>query len=168
MDDEASCAFCDRAAEKACPRCGRPYCGEHGDQFCDACLDPALAVPSGRLFRFVLGALAACVVLGIWLVVGAPGFPGQAAHGERGAPNSSGTAAGEQRTTQAIPLAGPATAAASATAAAARNYTVQSGDTIASIAAAVGAAPSAIQQLNPTIDPNNLQIGQTLHLPAKP
>ena len=47
-------------------------------------------------------------------------------------------------------------------------YTVKEGDTLASIAAASGVTIAAIVQLNPSISPENLQVGQVLHMPARP
>jgi len=45
-----------------------------------------------------------------------------------------------------------------------RNYTVQAGDTLSTIAAKTGVSLAAIQRLNPGIDPQALQTGQSLKL----
>jgi LysM repeat protein len=43
-------------------------------------------------------------------------------------------------------------------------YTVQSGDSLSSIAARTGVPVSTLEQLNPSVDPNRLQTGQRLRL----
>lgn len=45
-----------------------------------------------------------------------------------------------------------------------RSYTIQSGDTLGSIAAKTGTTVAKLEQLNPGIDPNALHVGQTIHV----
>ena len=45
-----------------------------------------------------------------------------------------------------------------------RSYVVQSGDTLSTIAAKTGVSLATIQRLNPGIDPQALQTGQSLKL----
>ncbi len=45
-----------------------------------------------------------------------------------------------------------------------RNYVVQAGDTLSTIAAKTGVSLATIQRLNPGIDPQALQTGQSLKL----
>ncbi len=45
-------------------------------------------------------------------------------------------------------------------------YVVQSGDLLSTIAQKCGVSVEAIVALNPTLDPNNIQVGQTILLPA--
>ena len=45
-----------------------------------------------------------------------------------------------------------------------RSYVVQAGDTLSAIAAKTGVSLAAIQRLNPGIDPQALQTGQSLKL----
>ncbi len=45
-----------------------------------------------------------------------------------------------------------------------RSYVVQAGDTLSTIAAKTGVSLAAIQRLNPGIDPQALQTGQSLKL----
>jgi LysM repeat protein len=45
-----------------------------------------------------------------------------------------------------------------------KTYTVQSGDTLASIAAKTGTTVARLEQLNPGIDPTALRIGQTIRV----
>jgi lipoprotein NlpD len=46
----------------------------------------------------------------------------------------------------------------------ARSYTIQSGDTLASIAARTGTTVARLRQLNPGIDPTALRVGQTIRV----
>jgi LysM domain len=50
------------------------------------------------------------------------------------------------------------------TAAHARRYTIQSGDTLASIAAKTGTTVARLEQLNPGIDPTALRVGLTIRV----
>lgn len=47
------------------------------------------------------------------------------------------------------------------------DYTIKKGDTFAEIAKAHGTTVQAIEHANPGVNPNNLQIGQVIHLPSK-
>jgi LysM repeat protein len=46
----------------------------------------------------------------------------------------------------------------------AQTYTIQSGDTLASIAAKTGTTVARLEQLNPGIDPTALRVGQTIRV----
>ncbi|KPK47757.1 MAG: hypothetical protein AMJ77_02065 [Dehalococcoidia bacterium SM23_28_2] len=71
-----SCYACDKEATRRCPRCGKPYCEEHGDDLCAACQDPASAIPSGAFFRGSLLALLVAAIFALWLLIQPPGLPG--------------------------------------------------------------------------------------------
>ena len=45
-----------------------------------------------------------------------------------------------------------------------RTYTIQSGDTLGSIASKLGTTVARLQQLNPGIDPTALRVGQTIRV----
>ncbi|ETI69859.1 SH3 domain-containing protein [Neobacillus vireti] len=45
-------------------------------------------------------------------------------------------------------------------------YVIKSGDTFTKVGQAIGVSASAIQALNPTVNPTKLQIGQTINIPA--
>ena len=45
-----------------------------------------------------------------------------------------------------------------------QTYTIQSGDTLASIAAKTGTTIARLEQLNPGIDPTALHVGQTIRV----
>lgn len=172
------CSACDNEATRRCPRCGKPYCEEHGGELCAACQDPATAVPSGTVFRGSLVALLVASILALWLLIQPPGLPG----------DESGTAAVAQPTvTPAVlatasppsPTATPAatetpapeasptpegtptetaTAAPSPTPAPTPSptpepppfteYEVQSGDTLSSIARSFGTTVERLVEIN--------------------
>jgi LysM repeat protein len=56
------------------------------------------------------------------------------------------------------------TATTSTTPAGAQYYTIQSGDTFGSIAAAEGTTIGALEQLNPDVNPNALSVGQQIRI----
>src|SRR2546430_4035199 len=64
-----TCYACDNDPTQQCPRCGRPYCDEHGEDFCGVCLEPASGVPSFNLYRGSLLALIVGAVLALWLII---------------------------------------------------------------------------------------------------
>lgn len=45
-----------------------------------------------------------------------------------------------------------------------RTYTVQAGDTFGSIAQKTGTTVARLEQLNPNVDPNALQVGETIRV----
>lgn len=68
-----NCHFCGAAATTQCRRCAKLYCDAHGDAtLCDACLDPASAVPSAAIYRGSLLALLLGTAFAIWIVVRPP------------------------------------------------------------------------------------------------
>ena len=71
------CYLCDQEAPQRCPRCGNPYCSDHGEDLCADCLNPLNAAPSGTFFRASLFALLIGSVLALWLLVRPPGLPGE-------------------------------------------------------------------------------------------
>src|SRR3970040_1908135 len=79
------CYLCDNEAFQSCPRCGNPYCRDHGEDpsagpgqaLCADCLNPVNAAPSGAFFRASLLALLLGSVLALWLLVRPPGLPGE-------------------------------------------------------------------------------------------
>ncbi len=63
------CFQCDDDATQECPRCGALYCDAHGDALCERCMDPALALPSYRVYRGSFLALLVGSVVAVWLLV---------------------------------------------------------------------------------------------------
>jgi hypothetical protein len=64
-----TCFACEKEPTQQCPRCGRPYCDEHGEELCDVCLHPASGMPSFSLYRGSLLALLIGTALAVWLLV---------------------------------------------------------------------------------------------------
>lgn len=56
------------------------------------------------------------------------------------------------------------TTSTTSTTAGAKYYTIQSGDTFGSIAAAEGTTIGALEQLNPDVNPNALSVGQQIRI----
>src|SRR5688572_17014850 len=76
-----TCFACEQEPTQQCPRCGRPYCDDHGEDVCDACLEPASALPSFTLYRGSLIALLIATGLAIFLILQPPGDDTNAAFG---------------------------------------------------------------------------------------
>ncbi len=64
-----TCFACEQEPTQQCPRCGRPYCDDHGEELCDVCLHPASGMPSFSLYRGSLLALLIGTALAVWLLV---------------------------------------------------------------------------------------------------
>jgi LysM repeat protein len=151
-----TCYACDNEPTQQCPRCGRPYCDEHGEDFCGVCLEPASGVPSFNLYRGSLLALIVGAVLALWLIIQPTGSESSsspkvvvltatsAAGAVRPAPAVSTTPASPNATPAAttsavgtsfagVPTARAGTPGAGATSAAPGSYVVVSGDTLTSI-----------------------------------
>lgn len=179
------CFQCDEDATQECPRCGALYCDQHGDAICERCMDPALALPSYRVYRGSIAALLIGSIVAVWLLVLPParadqdGPPAALAGIVQTAtptatPEVTATPAPSEGT--ATPTATPAatetpTATATPTATT-RTYIVQPGDTLFSIAAAFASDSSQIESLanaiarvNGITDPATIQVGQELIIP---
>jgi len=77
MADQMTCFACEREPTQQCPRCGRPFCEDHGEELCDACLEPAGGVPSFTLYRGSLLALLIGTALAVWLLIQPSGSEGE-------------------------------------------------------------------------------------------
>ena len=154
-----TCFACDREPVQQCPRCGRPYCEDHGEELCAYCLQPATGVPSFSLYRGSLLALGFAALLAIWLIVQPTGSDGDTglrpvvltptavvAAGNQtpgaGTTPAAGTTPGATTTPAAnrTPAAGTTPATSTTPAAgttpssgASGSYTVASGDTLTGI-----------------------------------
>ena len=73
MPEEMTCFACEQEPTQQCPRCGRPYCDDHGEDVCDACLEPSSGLPSFTLYRGSLLALLIGTALAVWLILQPPG-----------------------------------------------------------------------------------------------
>jgi LysM repeat protein len=179
-----TCFACEQDPTQQCPRCGRPYCDDHGEDVCDACLNPASGLPSFTLYRGSLLALLVGVLVAVWLLVQPPGG------GESNAPQT-GTiiTPTPQVQVQTTPPAGTtpgatggtpqgnatprpnATATPSTSGGGGSTYTVVAGDTLSSICERVKPATMSVtdcvdqlRSLN-SLSGDSISIGQTLRTP---
>ena len=181
MAEAITCYACDRDPVGQCPRCGRPFCEDHGDEVCAVCLHPASAVPSFNLYRGSLLALLIGAGLALWLIVQPTGGDTESSLGPTIVTPTPTSAA------LTTPVASPAltpvegTVPAGATTPAAEptqpagtvgtEYTVESGDTLSSICAELGPASLSIAEcVEEIMRLNGLQsdvisVGQVLTLP---
>lgn len=177
------CFRCDREATSECPRCGTLYCDEHGDALCERCQDPALALPSYRIYRGSLLALLGGTIFAVWLLVrppltvdgDSPGVP-PALSGVISAPDSTETV---EPTVTVTPTPVPtATSTPEPTAGPARptfrEHTVAEGDTMFSIALEYLPANKEvlvfveeIAAFNELSDVNAISIGSVLKVPLQ-
>ncbi|MEX2374845.1 MAG: LysM peptidoglycan-binding domain-containing protein [Dehalococcoidia bacterium] len=179
------CFQCDEDATQECPRCGALYCDDHGDALCSRCTDPALALPSYRVYRGSLGALLVGSIVALWLLVLPPAVadrdgPPQTIAGLVNTPTPVPTEAIEpvDATPEATPtVVAPPEPTPEPTPQATpepeeQTYVVQGGDTLLAIAerfAPPGIIPgdfaTRIQEVNGITDASSLQIGQELTIP---
>lgn len=184
------CFQCDEDATQECPRCGALYCDQHGDAICERCMDPALALPSYRVYRGSIGALLIGSIVAVWLLVlppagadqdgppaalagvvqtatvtATPEATAEATASASATPGETGTPTATS-TPSATPTSTPTPESDTVT------YIVQSGDTLFSIAAqyetdgaAIDALAAAIAQVNGITNPQNIQVGQELEIP---
>ena len=66
------CYACNSPAARQCRRCARVYCEVHGGDLCAECLNPASALPSFNLYRGSLLAILVGSAVAIWLLVSPP------------------------------------------------------------------------------------------------
>jgi hypothetical protein len=191
MAEPMTCFACDQEPTQQCSRCGRPYCDEHGEELCDACLEPASGVPSFTLYRGSLLALLIGAALAIWLLIQPSSSEGDAslqpiiltptspaaANQTPGATRPAGAATTPAAGTTATPAAGatrsptPPTGGTS-TPGGTAEYTVASGDTLSSICERVKPASMTIADcvdrvvaLNSLPNANSISPGDKLKVP---
>lgn len=183
MPEFLTCFACEQEPTQQCPRCGRPYCDDHGEDVCDACLQPASGLPSFTLYRGSLLALLVGTAIAVWLLVQPPG-------GEGNAPQA-GTVVftptsqvrvdttplpGTTQTANGTPGAGttrtPGSTTTPGTSVGSGSYTVVAGDTLSSICSRVKPASLSVNDcvdqvvtLNNLKDSGSITPGQTLKIP---
>jgi LysM repeat protein len=177
-----TCFACENEPTRQCPRCGRPYCDEHGEDVCDSCLQPASGLPSFTLYRGSMLALLIGVVLAAVLLIQPPG--GESNAPQTGTiltptpevtqtPNADSTLVlgGTPGTGSTPGISGATGTATPAAPAGTGAYTVKSGDTLSSICAAVAPALDAddcvdqIVAANDLPDASTINVGQELIVP---
>ena len=164
------CYLCDNEASQRCPRCGNPYCGDHGEDLCADCLNPVNAAPSGAFFRASLLALLLGSVLALWLLVRPPGLPSDSsgfvipeASPQPVTPTPAASATAEPTPT---PTAVPTTTAEPTEEPPAPiEYTVVDDDTWYGIAEAFGVDAASLAAANGLTLDDFLQPGQLLTIP---
>lgn len=194
MSEFISCFACDKEPTQQCPRCGRPYCDDHGDELCDACLEPASGVPSFTLYRGSLLALLFGTLLAVFLLV-RPGDTDsdviptvipttQASTNTTPAAGTTPQAGATQPATTGTQPAGPtATRPAGTTTpgagttpapAGTTNYTVVAGDSLSAICGQLKPAsmstPDCVTQvvsLNGLASDSSIAVGQVLRVPSQ-
>jgi LysM repeat protein len=191
---ELKCFACEREPTQQCPRCGRPYCDEHGEDFCNVCLEPSSGVPSLGLYRGSLVALVFAAIIAIWLIVqpanntsgsalrtvvvtptNGPAAGALTTPGPAGTPPAGATPAASS-TPAAATSGTPRPAATSTTAAGPTTtgtYVVVSGDTLSSICSdkirrpasmSVSDCVAQIKSLN-GLTSDNINVGDSLKVP---
>ncbi|MDZ7728588.1 MAG: LysM peptidoglycan-binding domain-containing protein [Dehalococcoidia bacterium] len=179
---DPSCHYCERIAESECPTCGRFYCDEHGDDVCLRCLSPDSATPTALAYRGSLIALGVASIVAVFLLISPPESPASMDEPEAIATN---TPAFEATATPTVPTdegtgeepnTEPTTTIATPTEAAEpsptpegeqETYTIESGDSLSTIAADHGVTVDAILAANPEIeDPAGIVPGQEIVIPA--
>jgi hypothetical protein len=177
-----TCFACEQEPTQQCPRCGRPYCDDHGEDVCDACLNPASGLPSFTLYRGSLLALLVGTALAVWLLIQPPGGESNAPQAgtiitptpqvQVNATQPAGTSpAGATGTPAANATSRPNATATSAPSGGSGTYTVVSGDSLSSICTRVKPASMSVndcvdqvKSLN-GLTTDNISAGQTLKIP---
>jgi hypothetical protein len=185
VSETLTCFACEREPTRQCPRCGRPYCEEHGDELCAICLQPASGVPSFSLYRGSLLALLIGAALAVWLLVQPTSGEGDGALRPTVLTPTSAAAVAPTQGTDAQPSGTPSAATTpgatgtarpagtgtpTTPAAGAGQYTVQSGDTLSGICASQRPALNSVtcvEQLRSrnSLTSDALSVGQRLTLP---
>ena len=186
-----TCYACEREPTQQCKRCGRPYCDEHGDDFCNECLKPSSGVPSFTLYRGSLLALLIGTAVAVWLLVQPTNgeedlivrsiltTPTATAVSNIASPVSAtivpvaGTPAGGTPVASATPRLSPAAGTPTATAAPGTpiEYTVAAGDSLSAICSKAGPARlsnlecvAEIKRLN-NLTSDAISVGDKLKVP---
>jgi hypothetical protein len=179
-----TCFACEQEPTQQCPRCGRPYCDDHGEEVCDACLEPASGLPSFTLYRGSLLALLIGTALAVWLILQPPGesassavapqiiTPTEPAVVQTTATLPAGAATATTPIVQETPLVSPTEPAAAATPApgGTTTYTVEDGDTLFGICSNLSSLdPSEcvdrVLEINSITDSSTISVGETLTIP---
>jgi hypothetical protein len=170
------CYACSNEATRQCRRCARVFCELHGGELCAECMNPASSLPSFNLYRGSLLALLVGTAVALWLLVQPPGQSDsrQVQLEITPSPVVSEDETPARTPTRLARTATPETTPGAPTEApAVREYVVQEGDDLFSIAAATappGVDPVAYAQqiadasgLSSVDEP--ITPGQTLVLP---
>ncbi len=174
----AGCRFCPKPAVARCTACGLPFCADHGSRLCFNCLaptgqtvPPTAVMPSGLTYYVALLLLVVGVVLaGVQTVRLAPRLKevvlaapaATSTPSPRAGPTPTLTPAPATPTPTGTPAPPP-------TPTPVRDYVVQPGDTLWTIAQQFGVSVDDLARANGIANPNavTLQVGQTLRIPNR-
>ena len=168
------CRFCPKPAVARCSACGLPYCPDHGSRLCFSCLaptgrtvPPTAVLPSGLTYYVALILLAAGLIFAGFQAVRLAARPGtgpSAAPAPTAPPVPSPTPRASPSPTPA-PVPSPTQPPGPPQ----REYVVQPGDTLWTIARRFGVSVEALAVANGIQNPDSviLQVGQTLKVPAQ-
>lgn len=170
---DPACHYCERVAESECPTCGRFYCDEHGDDVCLRCLSPDSATPTALAYRGSLIALGIASLVAVFLLVSPPESPASLDEPETVATSTPAVdatatptvatddgengdgAESEPTTTIATPTeaaeASPTTEG-DGDSGEQETYTIESGDSLSSIATEYDVTVDAILAANPELE----------------
>ncbi len=189
-----TCFACENEPSQQCGRCGRPYCEEHGEEFCAVCLEPSSGVPSFTLYRGSLLALLVAVALAVWLLVQPSSATQETslrpivvtatapAGGRTGSPQAQPTATGAAATTGTPAAtgttrpAGTGTPQASGTpgATGSSEYVVVSGDSLSAICEKIQrpasmTVPDCVDQIRKLngLSGDAISVGDKLKVPTR-
>lgn len=182
-----TCFACEQEPTQQCPRCGRPYCDDHGEDVCDACLEPSSGLPSFTLYRGSLLALLIGTALAVWLILQPPGDGANSAAATQIVTPTQPAAAQPTPTTQPAIGGGNATPGAQSTPASSpttppaeetpespdtTTYTIQAGDTLLGICSNLSTLDPTecvdqVLSINSITLETNLAPGDTLTIPLQ-
>lgn len=183
MPEAMTCFACEQEPTQQCPRCGRPYCDDHGEEVCDACLEPATGLLSFTLYRGSLLALLIATALAVWLILQPPGDSADSAVAPQiitptlaPAPQVTPTPPGDATQAPLVeetPLATPSEPAGTEPTpgpGGTTSYTVQGGDTLFGICSNLSSLDpqecvDRVLELNSITDPGSISVGETLTIP---
>lgn len=191
MPEEMTCFACEQEPTQQCPRCGRPYCDDHGEDVCDACLEPASGLPSFTLYRGSLLALLIGTALAVWLILQPPGdgstsaiapeivTPTEPALLQPTATNPPALATTTTPAAQQTPAPADTQAPAAGTpatgtppSASTATYTVQAGDSLFGICSNLSSLDPTdcvdrVLEINSISDAGAISVGETLTIPLQ-
>lgn len=161
------CRFCPKPAVARCSACGLPYCPDHGSRLCFNCLaptgrtvPPTAVLPSGPTYYVALILLAAGLIFAGFQAVRLATRPGSGPSALAPAPTFTPVPSPTPRASP-TPTQAPAPTQ--------RDYVVQPGDTLWTIAQRFGVSVEALAGANGIQNPDSaiLQVGQTLKVPTQ-
>ena len=175
-----TCYACRELAVAECPDCGRPFCALHGSRWCLECLErrshhtaipPTSGVPSSTFFWAIIAASILVVLLSILAITKDPTQWGfhvpRTGFFKKPEVQLSPTVVllGEVVPTPTATTVPSPTPTFTATLSPVKQYTVEPGDNLSSIAEKFGTTVDALVSANNLADRHSLRVGQVLIIP---